>query len=241
MEVFHRRPNNPTTKLLYLGGATWKISSMFDIDADEDSFCDLLLQHNIEVFSFDLPDTSHDDVIEKVKQLIETHSINYIMGYSYGCISAIECALTYKLNGIILLDPFSGVPVPSVTVGDHFEYTVSEIKQLVDNTTSIKDEIKKVYIESLSTGEKFTAPTYPKKLVMDRKFLTLPAWTNIRLVSCPLYVAFTSTARAPIKDYFLRFKQKTYTTSSHWILLEDGRYTLADDINEFIKNSHYDI
>jgi pimeloyl-ACP methyl ester carboxylesterase len=241
MEVFHKRPENPKTKLLYLGGATWKISSMFDINTNEGSFCDLLLKHNIEVFSFDLPNTNHDNIVSNVRQLVETHGINYIMGYSYGCISAIECALTHKLDGIILLDPFSGVPVPSVTIDNNFEYTVSEIKKLVDDTTSIKDEIKKLYIDSLSTGEKFTAPTFPKKLVMDRKFLKLSAWTNIGLVSCPVYVAFTSTARALIKDYFLRFKQKTYTSSSHWILLEDGRFDLANDIDKFIKSTKNDI
>jgi pimeloyl-ACP methyl ester carboxylesterase len=128
MQVFHKRPENPKTKLLYLGGATWKIASMFDLKSDEDSFCDLLLADNIEVFSFDVPDTDHSSVVNWVYQLVEEHNINYIMGYSYGCISAIECALTHQLDGIILLDPFSGVPTPSVEIkntflGGHNEFT----------------------------------------------------------------------------------------------------------------------
>lgn len=235
MQVFHKRPENPKTKLLYLGGATWKIASMLDLDSNEDSFCDLLLADNIEVFSFDLPDTDHADVVNKVKHLVEEHKINYIMGYSYGCISAIECALTHHLDGIILLDPFSGVPTPSVEINNTFEYTVSEIKQLINDTTSINNNIKKLYLDSLSPNDKFTAPTYPKKLVMDRKFLNLNAWTSIGLIRCPVFTAFTSTARPQIKNYFSRFKQKTFANSSHWILLEDGRFELATDICNFIN------
>ena len=235
MNVFNKRPDNPKTKLLYLGGATWKIASMFDIDSNEDSFCDLLLKDNIEVFSFDLPNTNHADVVDKVSNLVKEHNINYIMGYSYGCISAIECALTQRLNGIILLDPFSGVPVPSVEVGDKFEYTVSEIKQLVNSTTFIKDDIKDLYLNALSATDKFTAPMYPKQLVMDRKFLNLSAWKNVNLISCPVFTVFTSTARQPIKNYFSQFKQKTYNNNSHWILLEDGRFELAADVSKFIE------
>jgi pimeloyl-ACP methyl ester carboxylesterase len=237
MEVFHKRPENSKTKLLYLGGATWKIASMFDLKSDEDSFCDLLLQDNIEVFSFDLPDTDHVSVVNKVKQLVEEYKINYIMGYSYGCISAIECALTHQLDGIILLDPFSGVPTPSVENNNTFEYTVSEIKQLINDATAINDNIKKLYLDSLSANDKFTAPTYPKKLVMDRKFLNLIAWTNIGLIRCPVFTAFTSTARPQVKNYFSRFKQKTFTNSSHWILLEDGRFTLAAEVSKFIEGN----
>jgi pimeloyl-ACP methyl ester carboxylesterase len=235
MQVFHKRPENPKTKLLYLGGATWKIASMFDLKSDEDSFCDLLLADNIEVFSFDLPDTDHASVVNWVYQLVEEYKINYIMGYSYGCISAIECALTHQLDGIILLDPFSGVPTPSVDINNTFEYTVSEIEQLINDSTSINNNIKKLYLDSLSPNDKFTAPTYPKKLVMDRKFLNLIAWTNIGLIRCPVFTAFTSTARPQVKNYFSRFKQQTFTNSSHWILLEDGRFALAAEVSKFVE------
>jgi|LakMenE18May11ns_1017448.scaffolds.fasta_scaffold9785495_2 pimeloyl-ACP methyl ester carboxylesterase len=235
MQVFHKRPENPKTKLLYLGGATWKIASMFDLKSDEDSFCDLLLADNIEVFSFDLPDTDHASVVNWVYQLVEEYKINYIMGYSYGCISAIECALTHQLDGIILLDPFSGVPTPSVEINNTFEYTVSEIEQLINDSTSINNNIKKLYLDSLSPNDKFTAPTYPKKLVMDRKFLNLIAWTNIGLIRCPVFTAFTSTARPQVKNYFSRFKQQTFTNSSHWILLEDGRFALAAEVSKFVE------
>jgi hypothetical protein len=70
---------------------------------------------------------------------------------------------------------------------------------------------------------------------MDRKFLNLIAWTNIGLIRCPVFTAFTSTARPQVKNYFSRFKQQTFTNSSHWILLEDGRFALAAEVSKFIE------
>lgn len=237
--MFHKKPQNSKSKLLYLGGATWKIKSMFDIDLDEDSFCDILVKNNVEVFSFDFPSTNYEDALTKAKTLIKDNKIDYVMGYSFGCILLLECELELNLSGMILLDPFSPpLPIKNVEVGDQFKYQIADIKETLDARTFIKEHIKQAHIKTLSDSDALMAPTFPKKLVSDGRFFTLPTWIDTNLIKCPVYVAFTNTAVDLIKNHVKNLKQKTYINSSHWILLEDGRYELAADILEFINHAN---
>lgn len=235
MDFFHRKPQDSKIKLLYLGGATWKYKSMFDIDIDEDSFCDILVANGIEVFSFDLSNTDYNDVLNKTKMLVKNFEIDYIMGYSFGCIAASECALELNLSGIILLDPFSPpAPIKNTEIDNQFKYQISDIKETLDTKTFIKEHIKQAHIKTLSDSDILMSPTFPKKLVSDGKFSTLPAWTEVNNISCPIYAAFTNTAKDFVKNYYKVAEQKTYANNTHWILLEDGRVELAKDILEFV-------
>lgn len=238
IEFFYRKPQDSKIKLLYMGGATWKYKSMFDIDIDEDSFCDILVANGVEVFSFDLSNTDYNDVLNKAKTLIKDFKIDYAMGYSFGCIAASECALELDLLGIILLDPFSPPgPIKSIEIGDQFKYQIADIKETLDTKTFIKEHIKDAHIKTLSDTDILLSPTFPKKLVSDGKFSTLPAWTDIKSINCPIYCAFTNTAKDFVKNYYGEYKQKTYGNNTHWILLEDGRFELAKDILEFINSN----
>lgn len=236
MEIFHRTPSSPKTKILYLGGATWKIKSMFDIDINSDSFCDLLIKNNIEVFSFDLPETSHIDLVNTAQILIEQHSIDYVMGYSYGCISSVELALTNDLKGVILLDPYQTnfKRIPAIDTGKTLRFKVQDVKNIVDEVTVMNDEVKQAYLTSLSDTEEFVVPRYPKTLVTNQNFLNLSAWTEIRFVKCPIYTVFSAVATQAVKNYLHMFDHKTYKDNSHWILLEDARFDLADTVVKFI-------
>lgn len=214
-------------------GATWKTKSMFDIDCEEDSFCDMLVENGIETFTFDIPFTNHDDVFNTAKYIIEENNVQNIMGYSYGCITALQYAQQNKIGRMILLDPFSpGTKVPKLELEDKMEFRRESIAELIQQT-SMNDIMKRAYLQSLD--EVFYAPKYP--ILMSQKVRS--AYTNeffLSSLKCDeVLVIFTANPSDQIKRAYRKFNMQIYPEASHWILLEDGRKDLCKTISTALK------
>lgn len=212
-------------------GGTWKTKSMFDLDFDEDSFCDLLNSSGIETITFDIPETNHNDVITICEELIKTYNIKNVMGYSYGCLPAIDISLSHKINSLILLDPFSGIPINKIETEDTLLYETKDVYDVVKANTYMSDSAMNSYIKSL--GDSFSVSRFPKKFSKTH-FDYYTDWRLHRKIKCSTLVAFTESSKPEMHNRFSTLKSKFYN-NSHWILLEDGRKRLCEDVCAVLK------
>ena len=233
LQLHRRTPQNPKGNLLYLMGATWKTKSMFDLDSDQESFCQILNNNGIETFAFDIPETSHDDVLNITFELIETHNIKNVMGYSYGCITAFDAAFRYKLDNVILLDPFSGTQIKNEEFDTHYEYNTSDVKTTIDEVCSIPESVKECYLSSLG-GSKFNSPKYPK-LKSRESYNTYTSRDAFDTLQGRLTVNFTDCVKQEVYEKYSMLNPTMYN-SSHWILLESGRQELAKNVLTLIRH-----
>jgi hypothetical protein len=232
-------------KLLYIMGATWHTKSMFDLDTDEDSFSDILVKHGIETYAIDLigcgDGGSIDNVsdpyqhnLEYLKLVIKEHEIDYIMGYSTGCILAKELALSLNIKGVIFLDPSNNIILDKKLINDMFLITKQSVRQaLVINGTNIKQKIVDDHINSLCNDEILKVAAYPITGKFLKNFLDPNGLQNFFNV-CNVQTFFTQKAEASVRSLFPS-ESTFYENSSHWIMLEDGRYQLAHDIVKFVN------
>jgi hypothetical protein len=217
-------------KLLYLMGATWTNKCMFDLDTVEDSFADILKKQNVEVFTFDILD-SHQENLDHASKLIEEFGIDYLMGYSYGCVVAKELAKKHKLKGIMFLDPFAAVVVESIEMNNRLFITEQAIcKALEEYKTNIKQSILQDYLKMI-VDRPFQI--YPKKVVKEQF-----EGFNIKDLTCALQVFLTKTPKKFVEMLFPKEIIKRNSDASHWILLEDHRYWLADQVVKFMSLQH---
>lgn len=231
-------------------GATWHTKSMFDLDTSEESFSDLLQSKNLETYAFDIfglepnqfPDKINDQHllnIDYAVDLVEKYNIEYIMGYSYGCLLAGAVSKRTKIKGLILLDPYATTTVSKTYPGNgRIAIDKTSIKRaLVDNDTNIEPVIVNDYLHSLCTGDVLISPWYPVS-ACNREQQQFLQTENIESLMKFSKVKVFCTKQVPdnVKNLFPKEIMVEYPDASHWILLEKYRYQLADDVDKFITS-----
>jgi pimeloyl-ACP methyl ester carboxylesterase len=242
-------PNKRKAKVLYLMGATWHNKSMFDLDSQQPSLASILQAKGIESYTFDIFGSGpgpkegfignqHEANIDYAVGLVEQYNIDYIFAYSYGGIIAVDVALRTSIKGIIMLDPFANISIPfgETTDGDKYIVDASVVAQaLIDYDTNIDSNIVQSHLASLSADSPLITATYPK-IVSRQRFKTFFDKNNFLgvLDKCRVQVILT-------KDRPVRFEQLGIpdlvirnNNYSHWIMLEDGRFWLAEQISRFV-------
>jgi hypothetical protein len=212
-------------------GATWKTKSMFDLDFEEESFCDLLNASGIETFSFDIPETNHSDVVSICQELITTHNIQNVMGYSYGCLPAMDIALSNEIKNLIMLDPFSGVPIKCEENDSKLHYKTEDVYSTIKEHSYMSELVSLAYIKTL--GQSFDVCKFPKQYSKDN-FDKYTNWNLHRKLKCNTLVAFTESSKKELRLKFSTLQQRFYPYS-HWILLESGRKRLCEDLSAVLK------
>ena len=232
-------------------GATWHSRSMFNLQTIEDNFKTLLLKHNIEPYWFDIVGSEqrtgtignqHDLNVDCAAKLIEEHSIDYVMGYSYGAIVAADVVLAgAKVKGLILLDPYSGPQHETQTIdnGDKKVLTkISILQELARYKSKINKTVVRDYLKNLTPEAELVTAHYPDIVARERRqqFLSKEFLAELS-TRLPMLVVFTSMARPEVKEKFPKETIKEYPDSTHWILLEEGRFKLANDVKTFIEQT----
>jgi pimeloyl-ACP methyl ester carboxylesterase len=207
---------------------------MFDIDCEEDSFCDILVENGIETFTFDIPFTNHDDVFKTTKHIIEENNVQNIMGYSYGCVTAMQYAQRNKIGTLILLDPFShGIKVPKIELNNKLEFHRESIAELIEKQTSMNETMRRAYLESLD--EVFYAPKYPIATTRRVRSAFMSEFFLSSLQCDDVLVIFTGEPDEQAKRAYEKFNTQFYPNASHWILLEDNRKQLCKALSAVLK------
>jgi hypothetical protein len=206
---------------------------MFDLDCEEDSFCDMLVEDGIETFTFDIPSSNHNDVFKTVKTIIKENDVQNIMGYSYGCIAALQYAQQNKIGKLILLDPFSpGIKVPKIELEDKVEIRRDSVAEVIEQT-SMNEIMKHAYLQSLD--EIFYAPKYPIQITQQFRSAFTDEFFLSTLKCDGIFVIFTGTPSEKIKRVYRKFDTKIYSQASHWILLEEARKDLCKTVSALLK------
>jgi hypothetical protein len=233
VHVYKKLVNNDKIlkgRLLYLMGATWHTKCMFDLDSDQDSFATVLQQLGIETYTFDNSMIGHKDNVDFAVELINRFDIDYVMGYSYGCITAYDVAKRVAVKGVMFLDPSSLAKVNKKRIGNNFILTKKDVRSaLIENNTDIVESVGDSYINALSDKEIFTVPTYPMDAYNECNYFTP------NLLNQPNTRMFLTSQSTTESCNWVPESTVYYPESSHWIMLESGRYTLANDISQTIN------
>lgn len=231
-------------RLLFVMGATWHTKCMFDLDTLEDSFADILYNNGIETYAADLfgagPGNKPSHIgdlycknLDYLSEKIKEFNINCIMGYSSGCAVAKDLATQFDFDSIVLLDPGVRLKMTKQLVNDdHYIIDKLAIQQaLIDNETLIDATVAKDYIDAVNNSQQLVTAAYPVKYLKDcftpEVIDTLYRRNNVK----------TFFTKNSIEALRLRFSADSiyYPNSSHWIILEPGRYQLAQDIITFLN------
>ena len=229
-------------------GATWHNRCMFDLDTVEDSFADILQHNCIETYTFDYVGTGPgiktefigDHNIETINtaiQLVQDNNIEYVVGYSYGCMIAREIiSQCPSLKGLILIDPQSEIYMDVVPIddGDKLKLTKAAIASALKNHHStISTEIQKDYIDKTADSDSLITAFYPRTFYRNNSVFFKTKEHVDELYS--LIQVKTFFTKNTIETVRKLYPNSTHmSTSSHWILLEEGRFELANEIINFI-------
>lgn len=243
-------PHKRKAKVLYLMGATWHNRCMFDIDVEEDSLADILQKKNIEVITFNNYGTGPQDKteiigdkhrvnIEHAAELIEKHNIEYVFAYSYGCFAVRDLALRYNLKGIIILDPYLSKPNVECTLvdnGDKVQYTrVNILNNLKKYGTNILPAMLNAHLNALANGGTLVSATYPSlHLSENLELFSNPNTIKELQGRCKVNLILTKTPPITTEQLFPPEIVVRNKEASHWIMLEQHRYWLADQIEALV-------
>ena len=219
-------------RLLYLMGMTWHTRCMFDLDCDEPSFCDILNSRGIETYAFDNSRVDHCDNVNQARQLIEEYQIDYIFAYSYGCRVVMGLLENLSVKGIMLLDPSSDVRVKKEKTPTGTVVRKSDIDSiLAANSVQSSAVMRAAHIAAVSDTDTLVIPNYMDKVLVDdpspyERYLP-QIWTR------PSRVFLTRQSSAQVRQWNPKITT-LYSDSSHWIMIEPGRYQLAQDVYNFV-------
>jgi hypothetical protein len=222
---------------------------MFDLDCQEDSIADILNNKGISTYTFDIagsgPDTKptfvgncHEQNVEFALSMVKEHGIDHVFAYSYGAIVAGTLSRLTPIKTTILLDPFANIQGSKVAIEGSglVELTLSGVEEdMRKYNVNIKQEIVDAHLASLTTGEKLVTASYPtgisKEAFRIYKEQSVPRAIANRT---QLHTYLTKTPGPVVGQLFSAGTVTRNTDWSHWILLEDGRYWLADEIERLI-------
>jgi len=219
--------------MLYLMGMTWHTRCMFDLDCSEPSFCDILNSYGIETYAVDNSSVGHAANVDQARALIDQHQIDYIFAYSYGCRVVMDLLHSVDVKGIMLLDPISDVRVPKEKTHMGSVVRKSDIDSvLTANSAQITAHMRAAHIAAVSDSDTLIVPGY-----MDHVLETNPSPYGRRLSDL-----FKNRCRLFLTKHCLQVVRQWrpeattfYPNSSHWIMLEPGRYQLAKAVHDFIS------
>ena len=245
-ELFINRIPNPRFRLLYIMGATWHTRCMFDLITHEDNFRQMLNQRGIETYAMDIlgsgpgpkPDVIGDlyqATLDRLKEIISTHKILHVMGYSIGCSFAMQLAQTHSFEKIVLLDPRASVKVDRIHVNsDKFIITKTAVRQaLTENCTHIDDRTAQDHVDSLCAGDQFETAAYPMTGRYSQVFDNRDIVTQFLHSNC-VRAFFTGQSSTATRDMFAEHG-RYWPDTSHWILLEPARLQLAQAVSDFLS------
>jgi thioesterase domain-containing protein len=151
------------------------------------------------------------------------------MGYSYGCITAYDVAKAVSVKGVMFLDPASSAKVNKKRIGNNFVLAKKDVRSaLAENNTDISESVSDSYINALGDREIFTVPTYPMDAYNKCEYFKPDV-----LDQSKTHMFLTSQSTTESRDW-LPESTMYYPKSSHWIMLEPGRYNLANDVSQLM-------
>ena len=236
---------DPKIKLLFVMGATWHTKCMFDLDTVEDSFADMLHTGGLGVYAADLfgsgpgpkPDYIGDRYCENLEYLsekIKEFDINCIMGYSAGCTVVKDLATQFNFKSIVLLDPASKLKMAKQLINDD-KYIINKLavaQALIDNGATVDPVIAQDYINAITTEAELVTASYPvrylKNCFTPDVISKLYQHNNVRTF-------FTKNSLEHVRVLFPA-DSPYYHNASHWILIEQYRQQLAQDVVAFLNH-----
>ena len=235
-------------KVLYLMGATWHNKSMFDLASKQPSMASILQSKNIETYTFDIfgsgPGPKEGFIgnqyqanIDYAIELIKQYEIDYIFGYSSGAVMAVDIALKTPIKKIVMLDPFANIKIPFKETPDGDKYIVERdtvAQALLDYGTNIDNDVIQSYLDSLNDTGTLVTATYPRAASKER-FKTFFNQDNFLGLIEKCQVKVILTRGRPPQFERLGIPNLTIRNNniSHWVMLEEGRFWLADQISQF--------
>lgn len=185
-------------------GVTWKYDTMFNSAFTEHNLQQLLYNAGVETIAVDYEQTdTYHSLIEQVNQI--TPEVDYIMGYSFGCLLAVATAQK-NTKGIILLDTNSlggnegkNYIQDKETAGKYFQ------KDLETKNDKLKDVPEKLVI----------TPHKPKTFLVFSEY----GDKNNNICTHGMYLRALG-----------KVKKTVIKKSSHYIMLEPARFELAKEI-----------
>lgn len=188
-------------------GATWKYDTMFSCHFIEDNFQTLLYNAGVETIAVDYSiDDTYDSIVDSVIPLAK--NVDYIFGYSYGCLVALSC-VDFRTKGVILLDP--------KTIINH-----NQQKYITDiNTANI------YFDRDLSNKNQNLASISKLRFSRWRKPTTV-IWSEYGANNNTIGDIGKLVSQLNVNEY-------TITNSSHYIMMEEGRKELANKTLEIMN------
>lgn len=207
-------------------GATWHTKCMFDVDCAEDSFADILNQHGIETHATDNSPKDHQDNVAQAVDAIKQHNIDYVMGYSYGCITALDISKKIPIKGLLFLDPVAPIQINKQMNPERTIIKKSDVDTaLTTYNVTATPEMRQAYLSALGDSDTFEVPSYPIKTQKFSSFFNMDVSLHHPNIKLFLTGQSDLKTRTWIPD-----STTMYPDSTHWILIEPGRYKLATDI-----------
>jgi hypothetical protein len=192
-------------------GVTWKYDTMFNSAFTEHNFQQLLFKAGVETISVDyeLSDT-YESLVEDVNKI--TPEVDFIMGYSFGCLLAVATAQK-NTKGIILLDANS----LGGNAGLNYIQDKETAQQFFERDLATKNEKLKDIPEKLIIN-----PYKPKTFLIFSEY----GDKNNNLATHGMYLR----ALGKVNKTVIRH-------SSHYIMIEPARFELAKEVIG-IMNAH---
>jgi esterase/lipase len=236
---------NHHSRLLYIMGATWHTKCMFDLETHEPSFAKLLNQQCIETYAVDIIGSGpglkntvigdqYQNTLDLLQYIVEQYKIDHVMGYSTGCVFAVDLLKKYSFKKIILLDPGAQIKISRQVVNDD-KYVISK-EQVYDilkiNEVNVDAWTLADHVNSLSYSDELVTAAWPiagnyLNKISQKDIVDLKGNNNVKLF-------FTKHSLPDMREVF--GSQGVFLPhASHWVLIEPGRRELATDVAEFIK------
>jgi len=255
MNTYIKSVENPKAKLLYLMGATWHNSCMFDLKSAEPNFSDLLNSQGIETYTFNIVGTgpesktgtignAHEANIQQAIDTIQQFQIEYVLGYSYGAmlVSDMFTRLPSCVKGIILLDPYAVLNQANNVFIDDFDKKIVSRQHVAEDLSNlgstISNIVQQAYMSALSESDTLITAAYPGKVLKagferfaDQNNIDKFTASNIKFLA-----VFSKNANPKVASKFPKECTKTYPGASHWLLLEKERFDFANDVANIIDN-----
>jgi alpha/beta superfamily hydrolase len=188
-------------------GATWKHDTMFSCHFIKDNFETLLYNAGVETVAVDYSiDDTYDSIVDAVKPL--ANKVDYIFGYSYGCLIALSC-VTHRNNGIILLDP--------KTVINH-----NQRKYIKDIDTA------NIYFDRDISNKNQNLASISKLRFSPVRKPTHLIWSDYGYHNNTIGDIGRLMAQLQLSEYKIE-------NSSHYIIMEDTRIQLANKTLEIMN------
>ena len=175
----------------------------------EESFGDILFNAGVEVMAvdWDMGDT-HQEIYDKAKELKETYNPDYIMGYCYGAFPAMHCCGD---KPVFLLDPCAKNSFP-------------------ENSKIVDMEVFMPKYRYDTDTKNTTIGTPPLPIQLDK----IKQRINI-FVTVENQNSEQENERGARYRFLKNKNVQLIPDSTHWIMIEPARYTLANKILEIMN------